>query len=218
MEPNRTRRDNFTQLLRAEWIKFRSNRALLITMMVAALLIVVPGLLYTAASHTSCPGPAGVCPPAPVGPGDEAVNDRFCFMHQPLVGDGSITVRVTSLASLITYPTSSNGGQMVPGVVPWAKAGVIIKDTTAQGSAYAAMIVTGSRGVRMQYNFTEDIASRPDSLSGEFPRWLRLTRSGTTLRGTSRPMAHSGSRSEPSKWPGCRPRCKSGSSSHPRAT
>ena len=38
--------------------------------------------------------------------------------------------------------------------MPWAKAGLIIKDGTAQGSAYAAVMVTGGHGVRMQYDFT----------------------------------------------------------------
>ena len=45
-------------------------------------------------------------------------------------------------------------------LVPWAKAGVIIKDSDTQGSAYAAIMVTGEHGVRMQDNFTHDIAGR----------------------------------------------------------
>ena len=39
---------------------------------------------------------------------------------------------------------------MRSGLVPWAKAGIIIKASTRQGSAYAAMMVTGGHGVRMQ--------------------------------------------------------------------
>ena len=35
----------------------------------------------------------------------------------------------------------------VIGMVPWAKAGVIIKESIEQGSAYAAVILTGSHGV-----------------------------------------------------------------------
>jgi hypothetical protein len=144
-------------------------------MVVAALLTAVPGLLVAAAM-------SGQGPSIPLGPAGRAVSDRFVFVHQPLTGDGSITVRVTSLTGLITYPPP-NHDQIVPGVVPWAKAGVIVKDGLSQGSAYAAVMVTGSRGVRMQYDFTEDRAGLPGSVSTESPRWLRLTRSGDTLIG-----------------------------------
>src|SRR5205807_2463657 len=72
---------------------------------------------------------------------------------------------------------------LLPGVEPWAKAGVIIKASTKQGSPYAAMMITGSHGVRMQYNFTHDIAGLPGRVSAESPRWLRLIREGSTLTG-----------------------------------
>jgi hypothetical protein len=150
-------------------------------MVVAALVITVLGLL--SASGIRYGGPNGdVGPSFPVGPGGEAVTDRFFFMHQPLAGNGSIIARVTSLTGIITYPPP-NHDQIVPGVVPWAKAGVIVKESTKPGSAYAAVMLTGSRGVRMQYNFTDDIAGRPGGASAANPRWLRLTRSGDTLTG-----------------------------------
>ena len=47
-------------------------------------------------------------------------------------------------------------GTLRPGLVPWAKAGIIIKAAPGPGSAYAAMMVTGSHGVRMQWNYTSD--------------------------------------------------------------
>ena len=68
-----------------------------------------------------------------------------------------------------------------PGLVPWAKAGLIIKDGTTPGSSYAAVMVTGGHGVRMQYDFTHDIAGRP--ASARSPHWLRLSRAGATLTG-----------------------------------
>ena len=118
----------------------------------------------------------------PLGPGGEAVIDKFYFMNQPLTGNGSITARVTSLTGIITYPPP-NHDQIVPGVVPWAKAGVLIKESLKQGAAYAAVMLTGSHGVRMQYNFIQDIAGRPGGASEQLPRWLRLTRVGDTLTG-----------------------------------
>ena len=158
-------------------------------MMVAALVTVLIGLLSAAGSHTSCNG--GPCHFLnPVGPGGEAVTDSFYFVHRPLAGNGSITARVTSLTGLL--PAASNGrvraGQgpqsgMHPGLEAWSKAGIIIKASTRQGSAYAAMMVTGGHGVRMQYDYTQDTAGLPGAVTAASPRWLRLTRSGDTITG-----------------------------------
>jgi hypothetical protein len=180
----RAGRDGFPQLLHAELTKFRTVRGWLISMVVTALVIVLMGLLAASLTHSSgCVGPSGpVCVASPVGPDGEWVNDQFYFAHQPLDGNGSITVRLTSMTGLITYPPP-NHDAIVPGVVPWAKAGVIIKEGTAPGSAYAAMMVTGGNGVRMQYDYTHDTAGSPGVVSAASPRWLRLTRSGDTLTG-----------------------------------
>jgi ABC-type transport system involved in multi-copper enzyme maturation permease subunit len=72
---------------------------------------------------------------------------------------------------------------MTPGVQPWSKAGIIVKASTRQGTAYAAMMVTGSHGVRMQWDFTHDVAGLTGKVSAASPRWLRLTRSGDTVTG-----------------------------------
>jgi len=45
-------------------------------------------------------------------------------------------------------------------VVPWSKAGLIITAGSGQGSAYAAVLVTGSHGTRMQWNYTGDTPGR----------------------------------------------------------
>jgi hypothetical protein len=96
MEPNRTGRDGFTELLRAEWTKFRTVRGWVIGMVVAVLVTVLPGLLIVAGSIMSCHGPNGdVCPAVPVGPDGEAVTDKFFFVHKPLAGDGSRAFRST---------------------------------------------------------------------------------------------------------------------------
>jgi ABC-type transport system involved in multi-copper enzyme maturation permease subunit len=118
------------------------------------------------------------------------VTDSFYFVHQPLAGNGSITARVTSLTGLL--PTASNGrvraGQgpqsgMHPGLEPWSKAGIIIKASIREGSAYAAMMITGRHGVRMQYDYTQDVAGLPGAVTAASPRWLRLTRAGDTVTG-----------------------------------
>jgi ABC-type transport system involved in multi-copper enzyme maturation permease subunit len=187
-----TGRDGFAQLLHAEWTKFRTVRGWVIGMVVAALL---PVLFAFGGSgmHGSCN--VSACT-VPVGPGGEEVTDQFYFAHRPLAGNGSITVRVTSLTGMIPATPSSgaNGGSgrrpagqgspgMRSGLLPWSKAGIIIKASTRQGSAYAAMMVTGGHGVRMQYDYTRDTAGLTGGVSAASPRWLRLTRSGDTLTG-----------------------------------
>ncbi|UUZ93143.1 DUF1349 domain-containing protein [Paenibacillus sp. P25] len=173
-EPNKDNEGGFAALLRTEWNQFRSVRRWMIGMVIAAPLTMLPGPLIAANE--------GFYPSFPVGPDGKAVADKFFFVHRPLKGDGTMTVRLTSLTGLITYPPPNND-RIVSGVVPWAKAGIMIKDGTRQGSAYAAMMVTGSHGVRMQYNFTRDLAGAPGGVSPEAPRWLRLTRSGDTITG-----------------------------------
>jgi ABC-type transport system involved in multi-copper enzyme maturation permease subunit len=179
----------FSDVLHAEWTKFRSVRGWVIGMVAAALVTVLVGLLSAVGNHTSCNG--GPCHFLyPVGPGGEAVTDSFYFVHQPLASSGSITARVTSLTGLL--PTASGGrvrvGQgprsgMHPGLEPWSKAGLIIKASTRPGSAYAAMMVTGRHGVRMQYDYTQDVAGLPGAVTAASPRWLRLTRIGDAVTG-----------------------------------
>jgi len=184
-------RDGFAQVLRAEWTKFRTVRGWVIGTLVAVLVTAGLGLFAAGASSSSCQstsgGPAGTgqgCHATipPVGPGGEAVSDSFYFVRQPLAGNGSITVRITSLTGLLPS-TASNGTDTRPGLVPWAKAGIIIKESTQPGSAYAAMMVTADHGVRMQDDYTNDTAGQLGAVSPTSPRWLRLTRSGDTITG-----------------------------------
>jgi ABC-type transport system involved in multi-copper enzyme maturation permease subunit len=182
----------FAHVLRAEWTKFRTVRGWVIGMVVAALVTVLAGYLTAAGSHTGCGITGGACHFInPLGPGGEAVTDSFYLVHRPLAGNGSITARVTSLTGRL--PTESGGrvhaqagyprSRRRPGLEPWSKAGLIIKASTRQGSAYAAIMVTGGHGVRMQYDYTQDIAGPPGRPSAASPRWLRLTRSGDSITG-----------------------------------
>jgi hypothetical protein len=189
--------DGFGRLLHAEWTKFRTVRGWVIAMVIGAALTAGIGLWAAAGGQTGCQpggpngptGPPVACHPVvPVGPGGEAVIDSYYFMHQTLRGNGSLTVRVTSL----TGRYSPNGGiapgpdpeqGFVSGVQPWAKAGIIVAGSTRQGSPYAAMMVTGGHGVRMQDNYTQDTPGLPGAASAASPRWLRLVRSGDTLTG-----------------------------------
>lgn len=169
----RIERDGFLQLLHAEWTKFRTVPGWVTGMVAAALMVVLVALLAGVSSDQKG------SPPVPIGPRGEPVTDSFFFVHQPLAGNGSITVSVSALKSSIP----KGPGDLRPGIVPWAKAGLIIKQSTRQGSPYAAIMVTGSHGVRMQDGYVNDTAGLPGPVSAASVRWLRLDRSGDAITG-----------------------------------
>ncbi|KAB2349143.1 ABC transporter permease subunit [Actinomadura rudentiformis] len=153
------------RLVRAEWTKFRSVRRWILGVLAMAVLTVGMGLFIASGSGTD----ANTRPEeVTVGPGGARVHDVFQFTHRPLQGDGGITARVTSLKS-------ADGREMAG----WAKAGVIIKAGTKPGSTYAAVMVTPGHGVRLQSDFTNDVAGK----SRAIPGWLRLVRAGTSVTG-----------------------------------
>jgi ABC-type transport system involved in multi-copper enzyme maturation permease subunit len=185
----------FGRALWAEWTKFRTVRGWVTGIVVAALAMLFVGLFAAGAANIACrSGPGGpaktgrAClPNIPTGPGGEAVTDTFYFVHQPLTGNGSITVRLTSLTGR-HFAGGAHAGQgpqpaLAPGAAAWGKAGIIIKQSTRPGSAYAAMMATGGHGVRMQYDYTHDLAGLAGQVSAGSPRWLRLTRTGDTITG-----------------------------------
>lgn len=93
---------------------------------------------------------------------------------------------MSSLSGLLQ--TGSGNGISVsdlvgaPGPVqPWAKAGLIVTASTRPGAAYAAAMLTGGHGLRMQYDYTHDTAGL--NAPAAALRWLRLTRSDSTVTG-----------------------------------
>ncbi|HEY6297668.1 MAG TPA: hypothetical protein VIX15_18580, partial [Streptosporangiaceae bacterium] len=186
-------RDGFAQLVRAEWTKLRTVRGWIIGAIIAALVTMGLGWFAGFGGSSSCGstggGPArsgrACAPQFTQGPGGEPVTDNFYFVRQPLAGNGSITVRLTSLTGELPVMNNkvnpNQQEQFRPGLQPWAKAGLIIKDGTTQGSAYAAIMVTGDHGVRLQSDYTQDTPGLPGAVSPASPRWLRLTRSGDTI-------------------------------------
>jgi ABC-type transport system involved in multi-copper enzyme maturation permease subunit len=185
----RPERRGFAHLLRAEWAKFRTVRGWVIAVIVAVLLTLLLGLFIGSHSHVA-PCTTGPNGPAchyviPTGPGGEMVTDTFYFVHRPLAGDGSITVRVTSLTEVAESSQTLQGRPVStkPAVMPWSKAGLIITAGPSQGSAYASVMVTGSHGTRMQWNYTGDAPGLAGGASATSPRWLRLTRAGDVITG-----------------------------------
>ena len=76
---------------------------------------------------------------------------------------------------------NDQSAQLQPGIAPWAKAGIILEPATTQGTDYAAVMVTGSHGVQMQYNYTHDRPGTAGAVRPSSPRWLRLTRRGDVM-------------------------------------
>ena len=202
--PATTERERFWYLVHAEWTKFRTVRGWVIAALVT--MVALPAFTFLAAdvsggctaaggtssragsasSRSSGTAGAGGCQAQPTGPGGEPVTDAFYFAHQPVTGNGTITVQVTSLTGQVTAPpagSESDGPQTGPGLPPWSKAGIVIKAGTSQGSAYAAMMVTGSNGVRMQWDYVSDAPGLAGRVSASAPRWLRLVRDGSTVTG-----------------------------------
>ena len=180
--------DVFARLLLAEFTKFRTIRAWIITL--SATMVVFALVSFLSAFESRAPVGA-----VPVGPGGEAVSDTYMFVHRPLDGDGTLTARVTSLSGAFTSLSTTSGSafcqsskdgpgsQLEPGLAPWAKAGIILEPDTNQGTAYAAVTVTGAHGVRMQDDYTRDSPGFPGHVGPSSPRWLRLTRAGDIITG-----------------------------------
>ncbi|MGI5324100.1 ABC transporter permease subunit [Actinomadura nitritigenes] len=184
-------RARFTAVLRAEWTKFRTVRGWVLAPITAAVLCLVFTFLVANGTHTeSCTG-AGICKPGhafvPTGPDGRAVADSYYTVGLRLTGDGTVTTRVTSLTGVVsTAPAGVAPAQAQrtrPGLPAWAKAGILLRPSTRQGSAYAAVMATGGHGDRLQYDYGNDRAGRRGPVSPASPHWLRLTRTGDTVTG-----------------------------------
>jgi hypothetical protein len=97
-------------------------------------------------------------------------SDQFQFASQGLAGDGTLSARVTS-------QTNTNA---------WAKAGVMIRASTAANSAFAAVVVTPSNGTRLQYR-TATGAGAVDVAAGNANAYVRLVRAGANVRAFTSP-------------------------------
>ena len=195
--------DSFARSLRAEWTKFRTMRGWVVAMLAAAVATALAPIALASIATSNDPMTCvhGTCQvessDIATGPDGAAVTDSFYFVHQPLAGNGSLTAAVSSLHGTGPLPVApvkvpkghppiSPGpfpGQ--PRTQPWAKAGILIKAGTRPGSPYAAIMLTAGHGVRMQYDYTHDIAGPAAVPSATAPRWLRLARSGDTITGYS---------------------------------
>ncbi|MBV9173686.1 MAG: PQQ-binding-like beta-propeller repeat protein, partial [Chloroflexi bacterium] len=146
----------------------------------------------TVVLSTTAPPPPGNCPQAwscadignPTPAGTQSLNgntftlqgggddiwstaDQFHFVWQSLAADGSVSARVASQSNTDV----------------WAKAGVMLRQTSDSGSPYYAVYVTPSNGINVQYRASAGgtAASAGSAVAGTAPAYLQVARSGSTF-------------------------------------
>jgi regulation of enolase protein 1 (concanavalin A-like superfamily) len=93
--------------------------------------------------------------------------DEFRYVYQEISGDFSITARVSAIDN----------------TDPWAKAGVMIRETTNANSSYVINYISPGNGVAFeQRSGTSDSASSIVNTAGlTAPYWVRLVRAGNNF-------------------------------------
>jgi hypothetical protein len=94
--------------------------------------------------------------------------DAFHFLHRPLAGNGQIVVRVASLQN----------------TDPFAKAGVMIRESLAPNARNAFMGLTAASGATFQTRTATGGSTTSNRTTGfAAPYWVRLVRNGNTFTG-----------------------------------
>ena len=98
--------------------------------------------------------------------------DQFHYVYQPLIGDGTIVARVASIQNSD----------------PWAKSGVMIRETLATASTHASLFLTPANGLAFQRRLSTGAASTSTTGAAVAPAyWVRLTRSGNVFTASASP-------------------------------
>jgi hypothetical protein len=100
--------------------------------------------------------------------------DQFRFAAKRLAGNGTIVAKVESVVN----------------TDPWAKVGVMIRESLTPGSKFAAVYATPGNGVRYQARLLTDSAATSDTsvataeqIALQTPVWVKIERSGNTFNG-----------------------------------
>jgi len=95
-------------------------------------------------------------------------SDQFHFAYKQFSGVGSIKAKVVSVAN----------------TDPWAKAGVMMRESLDADAKHIMVVVSPSSGVSLQDRPTAGGGSEEVTVTGvKAPQWVRLTRSGNTFTG-----------------------------------
>ena len=94
-------------------------------------------------------------------------SDQFQYAYTTLTGNGSMTVKVDSLAF----------------TDPWTKAGIMIRETLDPGSSFAMIAATGANGVRFQARAmanqdatADDAVATDEAKALTAPVWIKIER------------------------------------------
>ncbi len=100
--------------------------------------------------------------------------DEFRFAYKRLSGNGAMIARVEGVAN----------------TDPWAKGGVMIRETLEAGSSFAAVYATPGNGCRYQARLESDAAAVSDTsvataeqMAMTMPYWIKIERVGTSFNG-----------------------------------
>ncbi|MFE0099353.1 hypothetical protein [Streptomyces sp. NPDC059009] len=150
--------------LRAEWTKLRTVRSTAFALLATLAVTLLVTVASASGSRVDYDGPKAY--------------DGLTFAHRTAAtGEAAFTARVTAQRAS----------------VPWAKAGLLLKDGTRSGSSYVALMVTPGHGIRMMADSKHELTSsasgkKPASgAEAKAPYWLRLTRAGDRVTGYDSP-------------------------------
>lgn len=94
--------------------------------------------------------------------------DGFHFVYQPWTGNGEIIARVGSVGN----------------TDPWAKAGVMFRESLTAGSRHAMLVITPGNGSAFQRRVaTDGVSTHTAGPVVAAPYWVRLVRNGNILQG-----------------------------------
>jgi regulation of enolase protein 1 (concanavalin A-like superfamily) len=98
--------------------------------------------------------------------------DEFRFLYQLASGDCTIVARVTAVGN----------------TDPWAKAGVMVRESLAANSVHAFCLVSAGSGVSFQRRTATAGTSASTTTAGiAAPYWVRVVRSGSTFTASVSP-------------------------------
>lgn len=97
--------------------------------------------------------------------------DQFHFASEQVRGNATLVARVSAQEN----------------TDPWAKAGVMVRDSLAAGSPHAIMALTPEQGVAFQHRSAPDATMAHVGAAGMDPYWVKIERVGETVTGYASP-------------------------------
>lgn len=91
--------------------------------------------------------------------------DEFRYAYQQVTGNVTLTARVATLGN----------------TDPWAKGGVMIRNSLSSNAQHALTAITSSNGAAFQRRVSAGGSSTHTGTSGSAPYWVRIQRSGNTF-------------------------------------